>query len=399
MRQLNLKVSPIFIIALVALAIAIGSWGFRNSRNDVGQGSVATSKGAPQEFDKVFEVYETLKREHLFRDSLDPEVLSQGAVRGMLGALEDPYASYLTPQQHSVEAQDFKGFFEGIGSEVTIRDGQIIIVAPLPETPTEKAGIRPGDIILEIDGESTEGLSLLEVVNKIRGPKGMSVDLVILHESGGEPVRLTIVRDVIKVSSVRLRMLSGRVAHVRITSFNGTTSQELADVLRKVDEFDARGIILDVRNNPGGLLDAVVQVTSQFVDGGLVLYEVNGQGKRSDWKARSGGLATEIPLVILMNQYSASGSEVMAGALMDRGRATTIGVTTFGKGSVNTLRRLSDGSGLYYTIGRWYTPNGTIIEGEGLAPDITVENPEDASEDLQLDRATEFLLSEVTAGE
>ena len=210
---------------------------------------------------------------------------------------------------------------------------------------------------------------------------------------------MTIIRDVVKVTSVKLRMLVGRIAHLRITSFSETTHQEVATALEKVKDFDARGIILDVRNNPGGLLSAVVVVTSHFIDDGLVLYEVDGRGKRRDWPVRSGGLATDIPLVLLMNEFSASGSEVLAGALMDNQRATVIGVNTFGKGSVNTLRQLSDGSGLYFTIARWYTPNGTLIEGEGLEPDIVVTQPEDGTEDLQLDKAIEVLEAKVSAFE
>ena len=403
MRKLSISVSPVLLIAVLALVIAIASCSLELSRrNQDGQaltasGTATLPEGVPPEFNRVFEVWGVLKREHFLRETLDGNELSQGAVRGMLQALDDPYASYLTAQQYSMESQDLQGFFEGIGAEVTMRDGKLTIVAPIPDTPADRAGIRPGDIILEINGESTDGLSLLEAVNRIRGTKGEPVDLLVLHKTGGDPVPLTIIRDVIQVKSVILRMLVGRIAHLRITTFADTTTQELAEALDKVKDFDARGIILDVRNNPGGGLRTVVNVTGQFVDGGLVLYELDGRGERKDWKVKSGGLASDIPLVLLVNEFSASGSEVLAGAIMDHQRAPVIGSKTFGKGSVNTLRPLSDGAGLYYTIARWHTPNGTQIEGEGLEPNIVIEQPEDGVEDLQLDKAMEVLEAQVKA--
>ncbi len=390
------------LIATLALVVAITSWAVKL---DVRGGDGRTSSGAtsgltvpegvPQDFNKVFEAWSTLKRDHFDRDSLDPDVLAAGAVKGLLEALDDPYALYLTRKQHAIESQDFKGFFEGIGAQVTMKNGRVTIVAPLDDTPAEKAGMLPGDIILEIDGESTEGISLLEAVSKIRGERGEPVDLVILRKTGGELVNMTVVRDVIKVKSANLRMLVGRIAHLKIINFTGTTDQEVADALERMEKLGARALILDVRNNPGGLLQTVVDVTGQFLDGGLVLYEVDGHDNRKDWKAGSGGLAKDIPMVLLVNGGSASASEVLAGALMDGDRALVVGEKTFGKGSVNTLRKLGDGSGMYFTIARWYTPGGTLIEGEGIQPDIVVTQPEEGEEDLQLDKAIELLETEV----
>ena len=400
LRKFRVPISPVLIIAILALAIAIASCSVELSRrgeDSAASSGSAISDGAPEEFNRLYEIWATLKREHFERDSLDADRLSRGAIRGMLQALDDPYASYLTPEQHALDSQDFEGLFEGIGAEVTMRDGEIIIVAPIPDTPAERAGVRPGDIILEIDGESTEGISLLEAVGKIRGVKGEAVELVIRHRTGGDPVRVTIIRDTIKVTSVKLRMLVGRIAHLTITNFTAATNRDLSEALKKLRRLDARGIILDVRNNPGGLLESVVDVTSHFVEDGLVLYEVDGKGERRDWLVKSGGLATDIPFVLLVNEFSASGSEVLAGAVIDRDRATVIGTKTFGKGSVNILRRLSDGAGLYFTIARWYTPNGNLIEGAGLEPNIEVIQPEDDLEDLQLDKAMEVLEAQVRA--
>ena len=389
---------PLLFISVLALALALGACRLSDRQDRDSPSAVATlPNDVPQEFAKIFEVWSTLKRDHFSADSLDAETLSVGAVRGMLEALDDPYASYLTSQQYSTESQDFEGFFEGIGAEVSIRDGEIIIVAPIPDTPADEAGVLPGDVILMIDGESTEGYSLLDAVSKIRGQKGEPVVLLIRRRTGGDPVELTIVRGVIEIKSVSLKMLVGRIAHLRITSFTATTDDEVTEVLERINRLQARGLILDLRNNPGGLLRPVMNVTSQFLEDGLVLYEIDGDGKRRDWKVVSGGLARDIPMVVLVNEFSASGSEVLAGAIIDRQRATVLGEKTFGKGSVNTLRELSDGSGLYFTTARWYTPDGTLIEGKGLEPDLVVTQPEDDPEDIQFDRALEVLESELGA--
>ena len=345
----------------------------------------------PPEFARVAEVWALLEDEHVDRTNLEASKLSEGAIRGMLQSLDDPYASFLDAKQFAVESQDFQGFFEGIGAQVAMRDGQLTIIAPMPETPAEQAGIRPGDLILGINGDSTVNITLLEAVSKIRGEKGTTVDLLVLHLNETIPIELTVERGVIQLTSVNFTMLESGVGRLQIFNFADDTNE---DVQQALEEFkDARGIglVLDLRNNPGGLLRSVVDVASQFLDDGLVLYEIDGQGERTDWKVKSGGDGTGFPMVVLINQFSASASEVLSGALIDHQRATAIGTTSFGKGSVNTLRPLSDGSGVYFSIARWFTPNGTLIEGEGITPEILVElGPED-DEDIQLSRALEIL--------
>jgi carboxyl-terminal processing protease len=345
----------------------------------------------PPEFDRVAEVWALLEAEHVDGDRLDATELSEGAIRGMLQSLGDPYASFLDQQQFQVESQDFKGFFEGIGAQVGMREGQLTIIAPMPDTPAEQAGIQPGDLVLEIDGESTANITLLEAVSKIRGEKGTSVELLVLHLDESSPVSIVVERGVIQLNSVRFTMLDNGIGHLRIFTFADDTNDEVKKALEEFEEAQGSGLVLDLRNNPGGLLRTVVDVASQFLDDGLVLYEIDAQGKRTDWEVKSGGKGREVPMVVLINQFSASASEVLSGALMDHQRATVIGTTSFGKGSVNTLRPLSDGSGVYFSIARWFTPNGTLIEGEGITPEVVVEAMPDATEDVQLDRAIEIL--------
>ena len=386
MKNFRIIGTALFLAVVLLVGIAIG--------NAVSNREPETTA---EQFQILDEIRAILEKEHFSRDSLDSETLTREAINGMLRSLDDPYAAYMSPDRHAIESQDLSGRFEGIGAQVEMRDGKITIVSPMAETPAERSGMRPGDIILSINGESTEGFSLLQAVNKIRGPRGEAVLLDVLHRGEQEPVELTIVRDVIRMTSINFKMLVGRIAHIRISDFWESTEQELREALEKVDRFQARGLILDVRNNPGGLVQSVVDVTTHFIDGGIVLYEIRGDGSRRDWNANSDGLAREIPLVLLVNGGSASGSEVLAGALMDYEQATVIGVTTFGKGSVNTIRDLSDGSGLVFTVARWYTPEGNLIEGEGLQPDIVVDQPEDDPDDIQLDKAIEVLEGKLAA--
>ena len=352
----------------------------------------------PPEFERLLEVWELLQREHINGGALDSQTVSDGAIRGMLAALDDPYAAFFSPEQYNVANQDLKGFFEGIGAQVGIRNGHITILAPMPGTPAERAGIRPGDVILEIEGESTEGISLLEAVNLIRGPKGTVVNLLVLHDDAGSPVPIAITRGVIPLTSVEFTMNADGIGHLRVFNFASNTNDELLAALRQFEDSRGRGLVLDLRNNPGGLLSAVVDVTSQFLGDGLVLYQIDAKGNRTDWGVKAGGQAKEIPMVVLVNEFSASASEVFAGAIMDHERAIVIGETTFGKGSVNNLWPLTDGSGVNFTIAHWFTPKGTLIEGAGITPDIVLENVPNDAGDLQLERAVEILQEQFARG-
>ena len=381
---------PLCLLFLLALssasAMAVGCGGSADAETES-----ETVEGLPPEFVKLAEVWALLQEKHIDAAAIDPQAAADGAIRGMMDSIDDPHAGYLDSDQYSMMRQDIQGYFEGIGAEVGVRNGLITIIAPIPDTPADEAGILSRDVILEIDGESTQGLELFEVINRIRGEKGTTVRLLVRRDRTGETVELEIERGVIPLESVRLTMLVGRIGHLRITSFSGTSKEELETALARFERSQGLGLVVDIRNNPGGLVSSVVEVTSQFVDEGLVLYQLDGKGHRRDWNAESGGSALDVPMVVLMNNGSASASEVFAGAIMHHGRAETIGETTFGKGSVNNLWPLFDGSAVNFTIGRWYTPSGQLIEGQGITPDIIQEAPENDDEDIQLDFAIERL--------
>ena len=356
-------------------------------------------EGVPEELAVVWQVWSMLAAEHVDRDTFDPEIFTEASIRGMLVALDDPHTNYVGPDVFGIENQDIRGRFEGIGAHVSMNaDGKLVIVAPIADSPAEKAGIRPGDIILEVDGESIQGISLIEAVSKIRGPRGTVVSLLVQHVGSVEKVVIEVERGVIPLQSVVLRSEVGHpIAHIRLTNFYEDTAEKLAATIRETMDAGSEGIVLDVRDNPGGLLSSVVDVTSLFLDEGLILYEVDGDGNRRDWvDRRNDDVLESVPMVILANQYSASASEILVGALQDHERATVIGKKTFGKGSVNILRQLDNGGGLFLTFARWFTPDGRVIDRNGLEPDVEVTHGDAQQEDIrQLEKAIETLEAEI----
>jgi carboxyl-terminal processing protease len=323
---------------------------------------------APEELGAVIEAWNIIFEEYVEPERLDAGELSEGAIQGMMEVLDDPHSAYLDAETYKWLLESIEGKYEGIGAHVAVRDEQIIIIAPIPDTPADRAGIQAGDRIIEIDGQSTEGMSLEEAVIRIRGAQGTPVSIQILHEGSTEPELVEIIRAEIEVPSVDFEM-KGTIAYININRFSETTAEELAPVIRDISQGGATGIILDLRSNGGGLVTTVVYVASYFMDEGVVLYIVDREGEKTALNVLSYVETTDLPMVVLVNEYSASGSEVLAGALQDYGRATVAGQTTFGKGSANDLRELGDGTGLYITTARWLTPNGRLIEGEGLPPD------------------------------
>jgi carboxyl-terminal processing protease len=348
----------LFLSIILVLAFAAGCFvGVRNSQQT--------------DFDIVEQAWGIILQEYVENDQIDTEALAQGAVRGMVEALDDPYTAFLDAESYQLSMGELEGSFEGIGAYVSVKDEQLI-VAPIADSPADKAGIRAGDIVLEIDGQSTEGMSLAEAVLLVRGPEGTTVTLLVLHGGETEPELISIVRAVIEVPSVNFEMRE-EIAYIAITNFSECTAGELAEVMATIAKQGAEGIIVDLRGNLGGTLNSAVDVASFFLREGVVVEVVDNKGHRDVYSVRPGIMTTDLPMVVLVDEYTASGSEVLVGALQDYGRATIAGTRTFGKGSVDVLHQLSDGSGLYITIGRWFTPKGRLIEGEGLYPDYELE--------------------------
>ncbi|MCX6020175.1 MAG: S41 family peptidase [Chloroflexi bacterium] len=357
-------------------------------------GISTTPQERPKQFKLLNEIWDILRTDFVEPQTLDADKLGRGAIEGVVRALGDAHTSYIDKEQYAMEQAGIRGSYEGIGAHVSLQDGVVVIVSPIAGSPAEQAGVRAGDRIMGVNDESVKGLTLTDVVTKIKGPRGTTVKLLVMREGSTDPVTLTITRAEIKTGTVFVQMLPDGVAHIRISQFAQRTGVELRDALKEAEKQGAKSLVLDLRNNPGGLLDTTVESASQFLEKGVVAYQVDRNGNKDTWEVRPGGATLTMPMVILVNQGSASGSEVLTGALQDYGRATVIGTKTFGKGSVNHIRELSDGSALYVTIARWLTPNGRLIEGKGLDPDITVPFTEDdlkAQRDPQLAKGLEVL--------
>jgi carboxyl-terminal processing protease len=334
-------------------------------------GCVLGSTATPSEasgLDVVQQAWGIIFKDYVDNKKLDSRALSEAAIKGIVEALNDPYTAFLDPQTYQLSTSSFQGKYQGIGATIGVRDKQIIIIAPIPDSPADKAGLKAGDAVLEVDGVSTSGMSPAEVALRVRGPKGTSVRLLILHQGETAPVEIEIVRAEINLPSVYFQM-RGQIAYIRITSFSERTNDELIPVLSAMTNQGATGIVMDLRMNPGGLLQTVTDVASHFLKEGVVVYVVDNQGKKTSYPVQTGGTKTNLPMVILTDNYSASGSEVLAGAMQDYGRAVIAGTRTYGKGSADILYELKDGSAIYLTIARWLTPNGRLIEGKGIQPD------------------------------
>jgi len=302
------------------------------------------------------------------------EKLIQGAIKGMMHDL-DPHSSFLTKEEHQELLLETRGSFSGIGIEITIRDGILTVVSPVEGTPAYEAGITAGDRIIRIEGKSTQSMTLMEAVKMIRGPKGTNIELTISRENVEKPIDFTITRDVIPLISVRHQLLAPDIGYVRISSFQNKTANDVAAALEEFEQGrNLKGLIIDLRNNPGGLLTQAMDVSDLFLDEGTIV-TTKGRNSSQDIvsKAHRDLTRRRYPIVVLVNGGSASASEIVAGALQDNKRAVVLGTRTFGKGSVQTILPLSDGSGLRLTTAKYYTPSGRSIQSSGIAPDIELE--------------------------
>jgi len=343
-------------------------------------GPSATATEAASNLPLVQQAYDTIQREYVDRTALQPQRLEYGAISGMADSLGDTgHSRFLSPQMVTQEHELTQGQFEGIGAEVQVKDGAIVVVAPIDGTPAQQAGLRPGDVILKVNGQDVTGLPLEQVVGLILGPTGTSVTLTILSPDSGQTRDISLVRTRITLHNVTWQPLPGTtIADVRIAAFSQGVSGDLEKVLAEVQQQKMTGIILDLRNNPGGLLDEAVGVASQFLKNGNVLLEKDAQGKTTPVAVQPHGPVTDLPMVVLINGGTASAAEIVVGALQDAHRATVLGETTFGTGTVLSQFGLSDGSALLLATEEWLTPSGRVIWHHGIAPDVVVALPKDA---------------------
>lgn len=345
------------------------------------------------DFDLFWQTWNHIKQNYVEQDITD-EQLFYGALAGIVASLQDPYSIFLEPETAEKFNEELSGSFEGIGAEIGIKKNQLTIIAPLPNTPADRAGLRAGDKVLAIDELDARGISLDFAVSKIRGPKGTKVTLTIVREGVDEPFEVEIIRDTIDIPSVRWEMKEGQIAYIDLMYFNGDTLDEFKKAVKEIVEAKPKGIILDLRNNPGGFLGTAIEVAGEWIEDEVVVYEKRRDDYQLSHKARGRADFKNIPTVVLVNIGSASGSEIVAGALQDYQKATIVGEQTFGKGSVQDLKRLKDGSSIKLTVAEWLTPSGRNINEEGIAPDVEVEltkDDYDNDRDPQLDKALELL--------
>ena len=364
------------------------------SQSSSGSPDTATPQDLQILFKPFWESWRIVNEQYV-EQPIDQEKLMRGAIRGMLDSLGDDHTAYMDPDEYRQANLPMNGEYEGIGAWVDTTGEYLKIISPMPGSPAENAGLTAGDTVLKIDGDDMTGVDGNLVLRRILGPAGTQVTLTILREGDNEPFDVSITRAKITVPSVESKMLEGDIAYVRLFTFGEKTTSELKTALSDLMAQNPKGMVLDLRNNGGGYLTTAIDVISQFIGKGVVMYEIYGDGTRKTFNAKSGGLATDIPLVVLVNGGTASASEITAGAIQDYARGTLVGETTYGKGSVQNWVPLADNQGaVRVTIARWVTPNERQINGQGLDPDVVVTLTEEDvtnQKDPQLDKALEIL--------
>lgn len=352
-------------------------------------GTTATNARQQLDLNQFWQVYDIVNRR--FVGSLDQSKASEGAVAGLVQSLGDPYSMYLPAQARKDLDAELKGEFEGIGAELTQKDGLITVVAPLDSSPAAKAGLMPQDIVLKIGDESTEGMTIDQAVSKIRGPKGTTVTLEVARLKVSEPVTLTITRDAIHIDSVESKILDGKIGYMEIRQFGDDTVDLAQKAVAELAKSQPKAIIIDLRNNPGGYLDDVAPIAGHFIAPNVVVKERYKDGRTDLLRSTEVPVLPNTPLYILVNGGSASAAEILAGALQDYKRATLVGQKTFGKGSVQDIIPLKAGAALRLTIAEWLTPNDRQISKKGIDPDVVVEGNKTADSDPVLAKALEII--------
>ncbi|HCM37838.1 MAG: Carboxyl-terminal protease [Candidatus Gottesmanbacteria bacterium GW2011_GWB1_43_11] len=402
---------------ILALVLLSGNVGYRLGQKQVQftltkEKKIVINASPPPnrnvDFSLFWDVWSRLEQRYLQQDKIDPQKMVYGAISGMVGSLGDPYTVFLPPKDNSEFKEDLNGTFEGIGAQLGAKNDKIVVIAPLKDHPAEKAGIQAGDWIIKVNGEDTFNWTVPQAVGKIRGPKGTSVTLSIVHEGESNPVDISVTRDKILLKSVEFEIKTAgdeacktsacpEVGLIKLNRFGDTTNDEWSQVVSQAraslnQSPPIKGLVLDLRNNPGGYFQSSINIASEFIKTGVVVVQENSDGTRETFSVTKVGELLDVPLVVLINKGSASAAEIVSGALRDHKRATLIGEKTFGKGSIQTPEDLADGSGIHITTARWILPNGEWINGTGIKPDIEVKNSDSsASADLQLEQAIQEL--------
>jgi carboxyl-terminal processing protease len=344
-------------------------------------------------FELYWDTWDLIRDNYVGSEEISDKEMFYGSLRGLVSSLDDPYTEFMDPSDFKNFQDDMSSSFEGIGVEIGIRDDILTVISPLDGTPAFDAGIIAGDKIIEIDGESTKNMNINEAVSRIRGPKGSEVVLSIFREGLEEIQEISIIRETIIIESLEYEEVEDGVFSIKITSFNDDTEYLFFEAVKDIMSLDPQGIILDLRNNPGGYLDASVSILGEWIDGEVAVIEKFGPEHLVDYKARGLNRLSDISTVVLINRGSASASEIIAGALRDHNKAYIIGRKSYGKGSIQMINNLREGSAVKITVAEWLTPNGQNINEEGIEPDEVVENTLDdylEGKDLKMEAAIEF---------
>lgn len=357
-------------------------------------------KNVNVDFKLFWDTWDLLSKNYINKKALDPQKLFYGSISGMVAALGDPYTVFLPPEAQKITREELNGSFDGVGIQLGFNDAKpprLVVIAPLEGTPAKRAGIKPQDLIVKIGDKDTTGMSLPEAVQLIRGAKGTKITLSTFREGDSAPKSYTLERDTIIVKSVEVTFKQTpkgkNVAVIKLSRFGERTKDEWNQVVSEILEQNPAGAVLDVRNNPGGYLEAAVFIASEFLEGGDVVLQENNEGEKTPFKVDRVGKLTKLPTLVLINKGSASASEIVAGALQDRKRAKLLGEKSFGKGTIQEAQDLTGGTGIHITVAKWLTPNGRWVnDTTGLEPDVKIEvDKEDQTKDSQLNKALELL--------
>ncbi len=388
--------TKIFVVVYIILALIVG---FLAGRVYDGKGIEAfrpkSTKPDDVDLSQFWRVWELIHENYVDKGAIDTDKLVYGAIQGMVNSLEDPYTVFFPPKESKAFLEQIQGAFGGVGMELGLRDKTLTVIAPIKNTPASRAGILAGDKIVKIGEQTTLGMSIDEAVSLIRGEKGTQVTLSIYRDTWSEPKDFTLTREQIIIPAAEWKMLEGNVAYLQIYAFNENVDQEFKKAAVEISASGAKKIILDLRNNPGGLLDSAVNIAGYFLDANkTVTIEKNADGTQKTYSTSKNALLKNYPLVILINKGSASASEILAGALHDNRNVSLIGETSFGKGLVQQIFDLDKGASVKITFAQWLTPNGTFINKHGIEPNIAVERTDadtQANKDPQLDKALEVI--------